>query len=199
MAHKIQKKRGSKPDLPVLNDGEMGLCIDTQEVFVGSNGTNIPVSYAHPTTAGNKHIPTGGASGQILRYSASGTASWGADNDTITTVNGKTGAITKSDITALGIPAQDTVVDISGKADKTYVDNKVKTDVPVGAKFTDTMYSHPATHPASMITQTASDRFVTDSEKTNWNSKAPGYTYGTADLTAGSSSLATGTLYFVYE
>lgn len=29
--------------------------------------------------------------------------------DTITTINGKTGAITKSDITALGIPAQDTV------------------------------------------------------------------------------------------
>ena len=65
-------------------------------------------NYAHPTTAGNKHIPTGGASGQILCYSASGTAIWGADNDTITTVNGKTGAITKADITALGIPAQDT-------------------------------------------------------------------------------------------
>ena len=38
MAHKIQIKRGNKADLPVLNDGEMGLCIDTQEVFVGSNG-----------------------------------------------------------------------------------------------------------------------------------------------------------------
>ena len=29
--------------------------------------------------------------------------------DTITTINGKTGAISKSDITALGIPSQDTV------------------------------------------------------------------------------------------
>ena len=29
--------------------------------------------------------------------------------DTITTINGKTGAITKADITALGIPSQDTV------------------------------------------------------------------------------------------
>ena len=29
--------------------------------------------------------------------------------------------------------------------------------------------------------------------------KAPAYTYGTEDLTAGTSSLATGTLYFVYE
>ena len=31
------------------------------------------------------------------------------------------------------------------------------------------------------------------------NGKAPAYTYGTTDLTAGTSELATGTLYFVYE
>ncbi len=78
--------------------------------------TNVPAEakftdtvYTHPTTAGNKHIPTGGASGQVLKYSASGTATWQADSDTITTINGKTGAISKADITALGIPAQDTV------------------------------------------------------------------------------------------
>ena len=57
--------------------------------------------------------------------------------DTVTSINGQTGVITKADIVALGIPAQDTIVDISGKADKTYVDNKVKTDVPSGAKFTE--------------------------------------------------------------
>lgn len=39
-------------------------------------------NYVHPTTAGNKHIPAGGASGQILRWSADGTAVWGADNNT---------------------------------------------------------------------------------------------------------------------
>lgn len=38
--------------------------------------------YVHPTTAGNKHIPSGGASGQILRWGADGTAVWGADNNT---------------------------------------------------------------------------------------------------------------------
>lgn len=38
--------------------------------------------YVHPTSSGSKHIPTGGASGQILRWSADGTAVWGADNDT---------------------------------------------------------------------------------------------------------------------
>lgn len=38
--------------------------------------------YVHPTTSGNKHIPSGGSPGQILRWSEDGTAVWGADNDT---------------------------------------------------------------------------------------------------------------------
>lgn len=39
-------------------------------------------NYSHPTTSGNKHIPAGGSAGQILRWSADGTATWGADNNT---------------------------------------------------------------------------------------------------------------------
>lgn len=38
--------------------------------------------YVHPVTAGNKHIPAGGASGQFLKWSADGTAVWAADNNT---------------------------------------------------------------------------------------------------------------------
>lgn len=33
-------------------------------------------NYTHPTTAGNKHVPSSGASGNILAYSAAGTAKW---------------------------------------------------------------------------------------------------------------------------
>lgn len=40
---------------------------------------------------------------------------------------------------------------------------------------------------------------VTSNVQTQLNNKAPAYTYGTSDLTAGTSTLATGTLYFVYE
>ena len=40
-------------------------------------------AYSHPTSSGNKHIPSGGSSGQILRWSADGTAVWGNDNNTI--------------------------------------------------------------------------------------------------------------------
>ena len=45
---------------------------------VAANANN----FVHLTTPGNKHIPSGGASGQILRWSADGTAVWGADNNT---------------------------------------------------------------------------------------------------------------------
>ena len=42
--------------------------------------------YVHPTTSGNKHIPAGGASGQVLKWSADGTAAWGTDNNSDTKV-----------------------------------------------------------------------------------------------------------------
>lgn len=45
---------------------------------IANNANN----YSHPTTSGNKHIPTGGSAGQILRWSADGTAVWGPDNNT---------------------------------------------------------------------------------------------------------------------
>ena len=41
--------------------------------------------YTHPTSAGNKHIPTGGAAGQFLRYSSSGTATWATPSYTTNT------------------------------------------------------------------------------------------------------------------
>ena len=39
-------------------------------------------NYVHPTTAGNKHVPAGGAAGQILGWSADGTAKWVNEKDT---------------------------------------------------------------------------------------------------------------------
>lgn len=80
-------------------------------------------------------------------------------------------------------------------------------------------------HDPSDINTNADHRFVTDTEKAAWNENidgvvkyteqnlteaqkaqarsnigaAPAYTYGTTDLTAGSSALETGKLYFVYE
>ena len=73
-------------DTPV--DGATTTSISSNWAFDNVK-TAVPVGavftdtvYTHPTTAGNKHIPSGGSSGQILRWSADGTATWGADNDT---------------------------------------------------------------------------------------------------------------------
>lgn len=44
---------------------------------VPSNAVFTDTVYTHPSTAGNKHIPSGGSAGQILRWSANGTAVWG--------------------------------------------------------------------------------------------------------------------------
>lgn len=57
--------------------------------------------YTHPTTAGNKHIPSGGKSGQFLKWSSDGTAIWASDNNTTytnmigatETVDGKSGLV----------------------------------------------------------------------------------------------------------
>ena len=92
---------------------------------------------------------------------------------------------------------------LDGKVD----DSQVLTNVPAGAKFTDTTYSigdgglteknftstlkskldgitsgannytHPSTHPATIVTQDASHRFTTDSEKATWNAKANAHSH----------------------
>ncbi len=52
---------------------------------------------------------------------------------------------------------------LMSSTDKTKLDS-----VAAGA----TNYTHPANHPASVITQDANSRFVTDAEKATWNAKA---------------------------
>lgn len=61
-------------DLTNALDGK----VDNSRVLtdVPENAKFTDTVYTHPTTAGNKHIPTGGATGQYLKYSASGTAAW---------------------------------------------------------------------------------------------------------------------------
>lgn len=49
----------------------------TLEKSVPADAVFTDTVYTHPTGAGNKHIPSGGSSGQILRWSADGTVVWG--------------------------------------------------------------------------------------------------------------------------
>ena len=54
-------------------------------------------NYVHPTSAGNVHIPSGGSSGQFLKYDSAGTAVWAADNDTTYSVGD--GGLTQNNFT----------------------------------------------------------------------------------------------------
>lgn len=85
---------------------------DTLTLTAGANVTLTPDAtndsvtiaakdtvYTHPTTSGYKHIPSGGSSGQILRWSADGTAAWGSDNNTDTKVTNTLNTTAKAYVT----------------------------------------------------------------------------------------------------
>ena len=151
---------------------------DTLTLVAGSNITLTPDTtndqitiaatntvYTHPTTSGNKHIPSGGSSGQILRWASDGTAAWGADNNTTYTLSSFGITATAAELNALdGITA--TVTELN------YVDG---------------------------VTSNIQTQLNGKATSNHTHSYAPKYTYGTAAMTAGSSSLTTGTLYFQYE
>lgn len=63
-------KDGSK----VLSEKNFTTAYENKLKGIADNANN----YTHPTGAGNNHIPAGGESGQVLVWSAAGTAVWGA-------------------------------------------------------------------------------------------------------------------------
>lgn len=46
MSIKIQHRRGSRANLPTLASGELGLCTDTNEVFIGGEDGNLQLCVA---------------------------------------------------------------------------------------------------------------------------------------------------------
>lgn len=108
---------------------------------VAENANN----YVHSAASGSKHIPSGGSSGQYLKWSADGTAIWAADNNT-----------TYAKVTA-------TTDGLMAKEDKTKLDG-----VAAGANN----YIHPATHRAGMIETDDAHKFVTAANIVSWDNKA---------------------------
>ena len=66
-----------------LTPANLGISATTSSVTVGSTTFN---KYTHPTTSGNKHVPSGGSSGQFLGWDSDGTAKWVANPNTDTKV-----------------------------------------------------------------------------------------------------------------
>lgn len=118
--------------------------------------------YTHPTTAGNKHIPAGGSSGQILKWSAAGTAIWG---------NPDTVSVTQATSSALGgIKIGYTT---SGKNYAVQLDGSGMAYVNV--PWTDTTYSEATTSANGLMS--AADKTKLD-ELTNYELPAAGTSIG---------------------
>ena len=75
----------------IVDSSASGKLVKSSITFDGSTATKALTqkgtwetfnNYTHPTTSGNKHIPSGGSSGQFLKWSSDGTAVWAADNNT---------------------------------------------------------------------------------------------------------------------
>ena len=81
-ATKLSSSAGSANQPVYFSDGKPVAGTYTLGKSVPSDAKFTDTVYTHPTTSGNKHIPSGGSAGQILRWSADGTAVWGADNNT---------------------------------------------------------------------------------------------------------------------
>ena len=62
----------AKASTSVATTSANGLMSSADKTKLNGIATNAN-NYSHPTSSGNKHIPSGGSSGQILRWSADGT------------------------------------------------------------------------------------------------------------------------------
>ena len=94
-------------------------------------------AYTHPTSSGNKHIPSGGSSGQILRWNADGTAVWGNENNTTYSNFVKSGSGAKSGL----VPAPPTTAGTTKylREDGTWVvppDTKTTVDASINSTST---------------------------------------------------------------
>lgn len=78
-----------------------------------------------------------------------------------------------------------------------YADTKASAAQSAAAAYTDNKIKAIPTPDVSG--QISAHNAAADAHSALFHAKAPAYSYGTADLTAGSSALETGKLYFVYE
>ncbi|MDI6033010.1 hypothetical protein QLS91_07980, partial [Flavobacterium sp. LB2P84] len=73
------------------------------------------------------------------------------------------------------------LTDISAKVDKV-TGKSLLSDAEIARLATLANYTHPTNHPPSIITQDASNRFVTDVEKSAWNAKQSAIGYTTENI-----------------
>lgn len=139
----IKIKRGKEAQLPVLADGELGFCIDTQKLYIG-------------TANGNKLLVASQTVGDMLK------TIYDTNND------GKVDSAEKADsVPWSGVTGKPSTFTPSSHNhdERYYTESEIETKLSGKANT-----SH--SHSANDITESATKRFVTDAEKSSWNAKA---------------------------
>ncbi|MEK4008324.1 hypothetical protein [Paenibacillus sp. FSL H3-0333] len=211
----------SIPNASASADGKMsitdynklqGITVQATKVVNSATNGNITINgvenvvYSHPTGAGNNHIPSGGASGNYLKYNANGVASWstpdlaGLSDTTITTPsNGQylghdgtkwvnsTLPVATSSVSGLMNASDKAKLDsiTSGANNYSHPNGDGNLHVPANGttsngKFLEATASAGvyqwANITASDVTQDSSNRFVTDAEKLSFRQGRSGRT-----------------------
>ena len=155
----------------------------TGSTYTGAAVLTVDYATVGAAAAGHTHsyqaadadlLAIGGLVGNSGYLKKTAADTWTLDTSTFATGSGTaTGTNTGDQTTITGNAGSATA--LSAGADRTKLDG-----IAAGA----TNYAHPANHPASIITQDASNRFVSDTEKATWNAKQPAGTYATGGGTA---------------
>ncbi len=171
-------------DTQLSNTEVIGMFTAGTNVTISSEGviaaTDTDTVYTHPTSAGNKHIPTGGSAGQFLKYSADGTATWATPSYTTNTNT----QLSQSEV--VGMLTAGTNVTISAEG-------------VIASTDTDTVYTHPTTAGNKHIpTGGAAGQFLKYSADGTATWATPSYTTNTnTTYSAGTGLDLTGTTFSV--
>ena len=122
----------------------------------GALFTDTNTVYTHPTTAGNKHVPTGGAAGQFLKYSASGTAVWATPSYTTNTDTDTWRSISDS------VSSTSSVISASSAAVKLAYDNVPTHSHSYQAADADLLAIGGLTGTSGYLKKTAADTWILD-------------------------------------
>lgn len=122
------------PASAIVQDANNRFMTDVERTKLSGIATSAN-NYVHPTGAGSNHIPTGGATGNFLKYSASGTAVWATP--TSVEITESTTKKFVSDTNIADWNAKETTVGSQNKATKALDDAKIYTDskAKYGNKF----------------------------------------------------------------
>ena len=136
--------------------------------------------YTHPTSAGNKHIPTGGSAGQFLKYSSSGTATWATPSYTTNTNT----QLTQSEVVQMLTAGTNVTISAEGV---------------IASTDTDTVYTHPTSAGNKHIpTGGAAGQFLKYSSSGTATWATPSYTTNTnTTYSAGTGLDLTGTTFSI--